>query len=480
MTDQLSPPRHQVYNCHMHLINFDSIPDEYYYHAFYKLRWILPGLKASATIASRLPGGKMVEGWAKKLPSRLNKRFIKSYPMKVVFYLLSIISGVGYAVGLSGLPGRRLFEAIRIFKENPSKVADLYVEQMNRANIDVATPLMWDATFTSLSSEVVMEYNYQVAVMHEQMLRHPGRFMPFVMFDPRRKGGLVTAVEAVSRLGFGGVKLDPALGFHVVPESPVNQGRARRALSELYTWAESEGVPITAHCSPGGAVSDVLSRAPGLRSNLCRPYNWARVLDQFPGLVLNLAHFGGHYASRHAADDPIFSEGQDPCRHLREGIDAGLSRPGKPGQDTSKDLKYERARRARRWRNDIVCLMRKYPNVYTDVSYNDIAHVKPRRYFSDMKYLLADESKRDSVLSCPDSDVDPDLVAILSNNGSRVDEKILFGSDWPTTAHTWNEEEWIAPFKDKSNLTDDMFTKLTYHNPRRFLKASLERRADLK
>jgi predicted TIM-barrel fold metal-dependent hydrolase len=467
----------------MHLINFDNIPDEYYYHALYRMRFIWPGIRTAAFVASQIPltsafgtfSQKIAQEGIKKMPTRLNRRIVRSRLLTPLWGLVSTIARTSRKSKARGSEGRRLLEAIRIFRQNPGKVADLYVEQMIRTNTDVATPLMWDATFATPSSAVVMDYNFQVAVMHEQMLRHPGRFLPFVMFDPRREGGLETVKGAVSGLGFGGVKLDPALGFHVVPESPVNQGPARQALCELYEWAESEGVPITAHCSPGGAVSDVLSRAPGLRSNLCRPYNWGRVLECWPGLLLNLAHFGGHYASQHPATDPLISEGKDPCRHMWEDIDAGLSRPKMPRQDTSKDLEYERAWRARRWRNDILCLMRKYPNVYTDVSYNDLAHLDPGRYFRDLKYLLADESERSELRSRPDLKIDPDLVAVSSEQDYRIEDKILFGSDWPTTAHTWNEAEWIAPFKDESNLPREMFAKLTYHNPRRFLKASLKR-----
>ena len=118
----------------------------------------------------------------------------------------------------------------------------------------------------------------------------------------------------------------PPLGYHPDPDSIYNEPPVNEELFKIYEYCESHSVPITTHCSPGGAYSSDLIRAQAVRIEFTKPWSWAGVLKKFPNLYLNLAHFG-----------------QDMIKI----------------KDPSS------------WAAGIRDLIRIYPNVYTDLAYND-------------------------------------------------------------------------------------------------------------
>jgi hypothetical protein len=106
-----------------------------------------------------------------------------------------------------------------------------------------------------------------------------------------------------------GIKLYPPLGF--------NPGRIDNKSKYLYKFCEDRNIPITTHCSDGGF--NAVGENAQFFSN---PANgWLRVLEKYPKLKLNFAHFG------------------------------------------SEKKGYE-------WRKTILKLMLKYSNVYSDISYS--------------------------------------------------------------------------------------------------------------
>ena len=376
-----------VYNAHMHLINFAFIPDNYY-QVLFDLTKYIPGAKVSEAL-------------------------VKTGLVRRVALLVGVWQRIKFRFFRGDGRFRRVDKMLKLFKEYMNDVTDDYVRQMDGTDIDVAVPMMMDLGPANPSQRPEVPFEYQIAIIHEQMMRHPGRFLPFVFFDPRRKGAMRLVKKAVMEMGFAGVKMYPPLGYHTVPESVVNDKDTCKALHEFYDWCQKEKVPLTAHCSQGGAYSGVVHFGPALQNYLCRPYNWKEVLERWPKLRINLAHFGGAF-----------------------------TRP-KPGQKEFMD-------RAVRWRDTIIDLMRRFPCVYTDVSYHDKALWPDTKaaYFAELKEYLND----------------PDLG-----------DRILFGTDWPMTAHTWTEAEFVAPFADGKNLSPDEFKKLSCHNPRRFLSPSLAR-----
>ena len=204
----------------------------------------------------------------------------------------------------------------------------------------------------------------------------------------------------------------------------------------FYTRCEREGIPIMAHCSPGGMTTHELkyfmehdsghsnyqnqpqysvqkSVAPAdattvavdneemairhFYDNYVHPKAWRKVLQKFPKLKLCLAHFGGDEFKR------------------------GLKRS---------------------WVTEILALTEEYENVYTDFSCWDI------------------------------SDCKKPLIEILTSvKYAHIREKLIFGTDWYMTLvalggksyRSFCEEAWEA-FMDIPD-GEKMWVNCTFLNP---------------
>jgi predicted TIM-barrel fold metal-dependent hydrolase len=87
---------------------------------------------------------------------------------------------------------------------------------------------------------------------------------------------------AIGKCGFIGVKLYPPVGFLPLGN---DDPRLDQALTRLYLWCETYGVPITVHAGPG----NIFDRA---FEEYAKPRNWMEVVKAHPKLRLNLGHFG--------------------------------------------------------------------------------------------------------------------------------------------------------------------------------------------
>ncbi len=157
----------------------------------------------------------------------------------------------------------------------------------------------------------------QVEVIARISRRKSGpRVHGFVAFDPLRhalfrlRGGppvddpMTVVKQAIEDSGFIGVKLYPPMGFRptgnagledAFPEHVRNAadglgpGAGRRldaALDELYAWCAQNNVPVMAHAANSyGSVPGF-----GVRAD---PAGWVKVMEKYPTLRLNMAHFGG-------------------------------------------------------------------------------------------------------------------------------------------------------------------------------------------
>jgi predicted TIM-barrel fold metal-dependent hydrolase len=156
----------------------------------------------------------------------------------------------------------------------------------------------------------------------------------------RRPSAFDLVREAIEKRGFIGVKLYPPMGFLPLDNADNNlkypkgaetlhqfKRKIDGALHQLYAWAEQSDTAILAHATNSNAGGpDYGERA--------SPKGWQTVLNQFPKLRLNLAHFGG------------FDE------------------------DTDNDA----------WENIIGTLLPRHPNVYADLSYlSEALPSAPRR-----------------------------------------------------------------------------------------------------
>ena len=194
---------------------------------------------------------------------------------------------------------------------------------------------------------------------------------------------------------FAGIKVYPQLGFDPWPEPGVE----REKVCCLYEFCEDRRVPITAHCSDGGYKTgdhDAKTSPTG---------RWADALKKHPNLTLNFAHFG--------------EESNSPKRQ---------------------------------WRNAIIALAAKYPNVYADISCNDATP----DYYDELENLFKPDPKSKFKNLPPVHN--PDLH-----------KKILFGSDFSinllgSKVNSYNEYLKTFTTARLSHKTD-----LCEKNPRRFL-----------
>lgn len=216
------------------------------------------------------------------------------------------------------------------------QIARRLVAEMDEAGIDLCTPLMMDMAFCEGYSGEVGDFEDQIAETVEAVSdveKRSGRprMLPFIAADPRRENVVEVVTDALSGPHFHGVKIYPVMGF--TPDD--------RRLYPIYEFCGHRDIPITTHCQWGGI--------PGLHEwyRLAAPKYWWPVLEQFPGLTLNLAH-NGH-------------EGSPWQRHIRD-------------------------------------LILRHPNVYTDLSYALEMRVMPWHYFRHVKEMLHTPHLRDRVL----------------------------------------------------------------------------------
>jgi hypothetical protein len=95
-------------------------------------------------------------------------------------------------------------------------------------------------------------------------------------------------IDTIKPYDFIGIKLYPPLGFNPWPTEKweKNAEAEMEKVRHLYSFCQTHNVPITSHCSEGGFLVDRKHAA------FAHPGKWARVLEHYPKLRLNLAHFG--------------------------------------------------------------------------------------------------------------------------------------------------------------------------------------------
>jgi predicted TIM-barrel fold metal-dependent hydrolase len=267
------------------------------------------------------------------------------------------------------------------------------IRTYRKDGVELFVPLMIDYEYWFRPTGMVPIAEQIDAVYRDAVLPYKGRIHPFAPFDPARElahraklpgpgvpdGGppekyssLEMAKEAVRNKGFIGVKVYNTLGYRPFGNAEVdklrrgifNRNGMRRysdftgeqfddVLAELYRFCEREQVPITAHCVYNG-----IEAYPRASFDFADPEYWIPVLEKFPGLHVNLAHFGW--------DKP--EEYLPPTRWnrflqtLREAGEASVSWLGI----------FEFEKRRVTWVRRIAQMLSEYPNLYTDVSHNSV------------------------------------------------------------------------------------------------------------
>lgn len=260
---------------------------------------------------------------------------------------------------------------------------------------------------------------------------YQGSIYPFVCADPRRPGVEELVINSLKH-GCRGIKLYPALGFYPFDHR----------LLGIYEYACRHGIPVTAHCSQGavyyrGPITDDMRRNPASdvlfeeKSNrdftahytdpgnyeyLLNPVKLKKYLNKVkPGakapdlrhLKICLAHFGGE----EAWDDYLYT-------------------PWNP---------YTEDKVNSSWLSTIRDLMKKWPNVYADISYM----LGKEEYYGLLKTLLQEK---------------------------KAGHRILYGTDYYLVQQETSERAFAINLR--GYVGDELFNKMAEENPKRFFETN--------
>jgi predicted TIM-barrel fold metal-dependent hydrolase len=268
------------------------------------------------------------------------------------------------------------------------EIAQKLVGEMDEAGIDICTPLMMDMAYCKKFGGGIKSFEDQIAETENAVEAINKKY------DRVRMCPFIAAdpnrkdiVDIVKNALAGGV----FKGIKIYPVMGFTADDKR--LYPIYEYCVENNIPITTHCQNGGI--------PGLKEyyQLADPKYWAAVLKDFPALTLNLAH---------------------------------NDRTGSP------------------WQAEIAQLIKTYPNVYTDISYDTEMWFMPRRYFKSIKQML---------------------------QTPKIQERLLYGTDWYMGRCFWTESSYLKWFTEYSKkipwcrveFTAREIKRLTEDNPKRFL-----------
>ncbi|MCF8381728.1 MAG: amidohydrolase family protein [Bacteroidales bacterium] len=174
----------------------------------------------------------------------------------------------------------------------------------------VFCPLMMDMA-PGIKGKIERDYDEQIEKMKSVRDEFPNTILPFFAADPNNPKVLQNFLKVFSDkedYKFFGVKIYPSLGY--LPSHP--------ELMNIYSLCEKNKIPVTAHCAgasvhsskktikdisgfhyvPGqGFVEKTITKSFKRKKDYANffnhPRNWIPVLEKYPNLKLNLAHFGG-------------------------------------------------------------------------------------------------------------------------------------------------------------------------------------------
>ncbi len=339
-------------NVHGHILNYGCCPNQ----------WLL----AQAHIPE----------WLLKLYS----------PRAIVWLLTKLVPGSKFD---------RTAQMMGMFKKTLYENADdYYYLEMVPNDIELFTPLVMDMDYaTDKHDKAELGYSYIVTIMSEIARSYYGVIMPFYGFDPRRDEAATLAKNAINNMGYIGIKMYTRLGFSPWDESPINTPQTNTELSIIYKFCHEFHVPITVHCSPGGAYSQSLVGYKEKADVLAHPRAWEPVLKAYPNLKLNFAHFG---QSLHELNT---------------------------------------------WTRTIMRYMNEYEFVFADLAYHDDAIKKKKKenYFKALTTIIPQIPRH----------------------------RVMLGTDYPMTAHTYREHEYYEPFE--TALPEELLESFNVTAPMRFL-----------
>ncbi len=337
-------------NCHCHIFNIQSIYTE-------QVREIIAG-RLNNAVKLRGPWGDLLADGLQGVLRRIHENNLEENPSeKSKGFLDTIFSKSMDAVT------DQLLDQMEIF-EKPEKT--VIVPQM----MDICPVYRGEDIPHWDTKNILPEkdrhdpdpyaeklFVFQKQETMRQILRYPGRVLPFYAVNPNRRSAngadplhYVELMEtALETEGFAGVKLYPSLGYEM----------ERLDRDGVLAYCDANQTPLLMHTNDGGFKFN------NDTSLYCNPAYWETYLEKYQNLKICFGHFGG--------DDALEGKVQEQ------------------GKSTNIDLIYH----AR-----IKNLMERFESrVFADVSYHAAAlGDSGHRYFANLNALFEDGKYADQIL----------------------------------------------------------------------------------
>ena len=319
-------------------------------------------------------------------------------------------------------------------------------------DVTIALTIDFDSAFESKPED---DFLTQLKHAENVIQETKGKVRGFVGFDPRREDGLEIVDDYIRNRGFLGIKLYPALGFYPLgtnekPQPQLESGPSPATIDHrlhaLYAYAVEHDLAITAHCSSGGMkggrriVHDQVANgdeSAHFFNYMGAPLNWLPVLEKYPRLKLNIAHWGGWRCWLPAP--------------IEEYV-----------EKTEKRLIERKVLTFTNWADEISRLLRsdKYPNLYTDLSY----HAAP---------AMEEPYSKDPLKRIPAEEYPLRMIPLMREE--KIRPRVLFGSDMPVLSQDCSlSDYWIGHEKMyRDHNMAKVFTQVSETNSLRFLKSKI-------
>jgi predicted TIM-barrel fold metal-dependent hydrolase len=174
-------------------------------------------------------------------------------------------------------------------------------------------------------------------------------------------------------------------------------------LSELYRYCEREEVPITAHCTHDG-----IEAYPRASFDFASPRYWSAVLERYPHLHVNLAHFGWSRPEEYITAPRRYFFNR-PWQAFRRRV------AGAPGRASDSPSGQEEQVH---WVREAAEMLTRYPNLYVDVAHHPVTDDR-----NIPKYKVA-------------------YAAMCRDFPGVIPQRLLFGIDWHVIARVEHYEEF--------------------------------------
>ncbi len=181
---------------------------------------------------------------------------------------------------------------------SPAILFDLPKEQV------ITTALMMDLEM-GWNTKIKKTIHDQILELKELSLKHP--VLPFLFCDPRRANFKDDKKNIYALFNLAFCEAHPFFGIKIYPALGYDPSDYR--LWPIYALCEKYSIPVLSHCGGNTVSTDQLSldifegdqkktisgeNRKEIAYQLNDPERWRLVLQKYPNLKLNLAHFGGY------------------------------------------------------------------------------------------------------------------------------------------------------------------------------------------